>query len=363
MTVYKSKTPTKDGREYYFRIKYKDILGNVHDYSSPKYKGKREAADEEAKYRIKTMNSENMLDNLTIKQIYIKYMSQKELELKPQTIIKTNNHFKYLKYIEDKKINDLNFNHIDFIKDNMNKANLSPEYKNKILGLLQRLIKFSNKYYNTSTNILKFCEPYKIPATIKKEMQFFTLDEYTAFDKVIDNFTDHVFFELLFYLGLRKGEAQALQFKDFKDNQLRINKTLTTKIKGESWTITSPKTSTSNRIMPLTAKIIDDLNTLKAEAMKYTNYSDNWFIFGFSVPYRESTIYTKKQRYCKLAKVKEIRIHDFRHSCASLLINQGASITLVSKYLGHSNIAITLKTYTHLYKSELEDITEKLNKI
>ena len=363
MTVYKAKKPTKDGRLYYFRIKYKDVLGNIHDYTSPKYKGKPEATDEEAKYRIKVMNNETLLENLTIKQIFIKYMSQKELELKPQTIIKTNNHFKYLKDIENKRINDLNYNHIELIKNKMNKANLSPEYKNKILGLLQRLIKYSNKYYNTSTNILKFCEPYKIPAAIKKEMQFFTLEEYLAFDKVIDNFSDHVFFELLFYLGLRKGEAQALRFKDFRNNQLIINKTLTTKIKGENWTITSPKTSTSNRIMPLTTKIIDDLNTLKAQAMKYTDYNENWFIFGFSVPYRESTIYIKKQRYCQLANVKEIRIHDFRHSCASLLINQGASITLVSKYLGHSNIAITLKTYTHLYKSELEDITEKLNKI
>ncbi len=64
-----------------------------------------------------------------------------------------------------------------------------------------------------------------------------------------------------------------------------------------------------------------------------------------------------------MANVKQIRIHDFRHSCASLLINQGASIALVSKYLGHSNITITLNTYTHMFQSELENISNKLNNL
>ena len=53
MAVYKSKKPTKDGRQYFFRIKYKDIYGISHDYTSPKFKTKKEADEEEARYRIK----------------------------------------------------------------------------------------------------------------------------------------------------------------------------------------------------------------------------------------------------------------------------------------------------------------------
>ena len=52
MAVYKSKKATKDGRSYFFRIKYKDILGNTHEYTSPKYKTLKEATNEEALYRI-----------------------------------------------------------------------------------------------------------------------------------------------------------------------------------------------------------------------------------------------------------------------------------------------------------------------
>lgn len=54
--------------------------------------------------------------------------------------------------------------------------------------------------------------------------------------------------------------------------------------------------------------------------------------------------------------VKDIRIHDFRHSCASLLIDSSANITLVAKYLGHTKIDETLNTYSHIYQNRLDTI-------
>lgn len=98
-------------------------------------------------------------------------------------------------------------------------------------------------------------------------------------------------------------------------------------------------------------------------AKQYTDFNKEWFVFGNSLPFSETTIQEYKNKACKLAKVKQIRIHDFRHSCASLLINKGASIALVSKYLGHSNISITLNTYTHMYQSELDNMVKILNNL
>ena len=86
-------------------------------------------------------------------------------------------------------------------------------------------------------------------------------------------------------------------------------------------------------------------------------------MFGDIYPLRETTIQIKKNKYCDLAGLKRIRIHDFRHSCASFLINNGASIVLVSKYLGHSKISMTLDTYTHFYKNQLEDIRDMIDKL
>ena len=62
------KNPTKDGRKYYFRIKYKDIFGVIHDYSSPKFKKRIDAVNEKAKYRIKISNQEVCTNNVTFQK-------------------------------------------------------------------------------------------------------------------------------------------------------------------------------------------------------------------------------------------------------------------------------------------------------
>lgn len=246
----------------------------------------------------------------------------------------------------------------------INSEKITQNYKNKILGLFKRLIIYSNKYYNTSNTILKYVENFK-ESKQKKEMQFFTYEEYLKFSSVIDNTEWTLFFKMLYFLGLRQGELQALNWNDidFNKKQLKVTKTLTSKIKGESWTISSPKTQKSNRILPLPDKIIKDLNAQLEKAKKYKDFKYDWFVFGNSIPFKETNICNKKNKYCDLAGLPKIRIHDFRHSCASLLINQGASIALVSKYLGHSKVSITLDIYTHMYKSELKDISDKLNNL
>lgn len=85
--------------------------------------------------------------------------------------------------------------------------------------------------------------------------------------------------------------------------------------------------------------------------------------FGGQEPLKNDTIRSEKNKFCKLAKVKQIRIHDFRHSCASLLINSGANITIVAKYLGHAKTEETLNTYNHLFQSQMDEILNIINKI
>lgn len=49
-------------------------------------------------------------------------------------------------------------------------------------------------------------------------------------------------------------------------------------------------------------------------------------------------------------------IYDFRHSCESLLVNKGANVQVVVKYLGHTKVEETLKTYSHLFTSTLDEV-------
>lgn len=365
MAVYESKTPTKDGRKYFFRIKYKDIFGETHDYTSPKYKNKRDAVDAEALKRIELNSDVRKTTSITIDNIYKEYYLKKSKEVKKQSLAKINDLYKHFEPIKDSKINDININTYKKFNSYVENLHFSTKHSNKIIGLLKSLIIYSSKYYNTNDTILKFIEPFKSVNEIKKEMDFYTYAEYLKFSSVIDDHEWKTFFDMLYYLGLRCGECQALQFKDinFDKKTISINKTLTCKLKGENWTISSPKTKNSIRVLPLTKKLLEGLKIISNNAKQYKDFSDNWFIFGNIAPFRENTIQLHKNKYCKMAGVKQIRIHDFRHSCASLLINNGSSIMLVSKYLGHSNTSITLNTYTHMYKSELENITLALDNL
>lgn len=365
MAVYKSKNPTKDGRQYFFRIKYKDIFGEWHDYTSPKFKNQKEAKDEEARYRIKVSEQKTNIGNITINEAFNEYIQKKQYSVKKQTILKDYSLFKYLEPIQNEKINNIDITKYKKLCNFINELPFSVSHKNKILRLFKSILIFANKYYNTSDSIIKFIEIFKDKNAIKKEMDFYTYEEYKQFDNAIDSFDYHVLFEVLYYLGLRQGELQALTWNDidFKNKLISITKTLTTKIKGEKWTISSPKTKNSIGVLPMTENVYNDLKTMYNNAKKYSDFNKTWFVFGNTEPFKETTIQNKKNYYCKKADIKQIRIHDFRHSCASLLINKGASIVLVSKYLRHANVSITLNTYAHLYKSELENMTNILNNL
>lgn len=90
-----------------------------------------------------------------------------------------------------------------------------------------------------------------------------------------------------------------------------------------------------------------DINSKEDIPEKMLEYFNESYRFLSKYVGEENVVY---------AGVKQIRFHDFRHSCASLLINKGANIQVVAKYLGHTNIEETLKTYSHLFISTLDEI-------
>ena len=108
--------------------------------------------------------------------------------------------------------------------------------------------------------------------------------------------------------------------------------------------------------------LLNDLKSLKESYFKILfGFNYTYFVIGDITLQISSTITARKNRNCEIAGVKQIRIHDFRHSCASLLIYKGANFVTVSKFLGHTKIEETLNTYTHLYKNALTDITSLID--
>lgn len=166
-------------------------------------------------------------------------------------------------------------------------------------------------------------------------------------------------FEILYYCGLRKGELRVLTWSniDLDNKTLSVRKQITDcggRVK--SFEFSTPKTKSSVRTLPLN-------KTPKNEQSKIYGFNNNWFVTSDAFPLASNTITNRKNRNCELAGVPQIRIHDFRHSCASLLINNGANVTVVAKYLGHTKIEETLNTYTHLFNSALNEVVALIDKL
>ena len=357
------KKQLKSGIKYSYTLRYKDIYGNTKQYTSKGYDTKKEAELEEAKFRIKIQEKKVSFNNITFDDVFKEYIEYKSKSVKVQTLNKIKDLYKHFEPIKNIKVNDLELNTYNKFTLYIEQKGNTVNWNNKVLNLLRSLINYSHKYYNTSDTILAFIENYKEVNPFKKEMQFFTYEEFQKFISVIEEFEYKTFFEVLYYLGLRQGEACSLTWSDidFNKKEVSINKTITTKLRGQLYTISSPKTKKSNRTLPIPKKLLESLKTMKLNAKKKKYFKESWFVFGDELPFRETTIQVRKNKYCKLAGVKQIRIHDFRHSCASFLIQNGASIVLVSKYLGHSKISITLDTYTHLYENELKKVSNLID--
>jgi integrase len=175
-------------------------------------------------------------------------------------------------------------------------------------------------------------------------------------------------FELLYYCGLRRGEARGLQWTDigWNDHTISITKQATSvKDEKHEYELTPPKTKKSIRTLPIVDILYNDLQELHAEKKKCYGFNEKWFVFGTFEPLTFYKMQSLGWETSKRADIRHLPLHGFRHSCASLLINVGQDPTTVSKYLGHASIKETLDTYSHMFPNNLnsaKNAIDNLNK-
>jgi integrase len=205
--------------------------------------------------------------------------------------------------------------------------------------------KFGQRYYDILDNPVTKVESFR-NLEGKKEMSFWSFEEFRKFISCVDNSLWHAFFSFLYFSGVRKGEALALAWADLdtKRQTISINKSKTKKTNtGAAYLITSPKNKSSYRVISIPETLCNELLSLK-----YDDRRPSDFIFGGDKPLAEQTITNNLKKYCALSGVKIIRVHDFRHSHVSYLISKGVSIVAIAKRLGHSDIEQTYNTYSHM---------------
>ena len=102
---------------------------------------------------------------------------------------------------------------------------------------------------------------------------------------------------------------------------------------------------------------------LKERDSKLHGFNNDYFLAGDAFTISCNAISNRKNRNCQLADLPQIRIYYFRHSCTSLLINSGANVTVVAKYLCHTKIEETLNTYTHLFSTTLNEVVNVIDNL
>lgn len=304
--------------------------------------------------------------NLKFSDVINEYLEFVLLKNKPQSYrsIKSRINNYILPYFKDNKIDELK--PIDYLNWQKKIENLGFKYRYKktLHYTMVSLLNYCKTFYGLNNNIASNVGNFKNNYELETEINFWTYDEFKQFIDKVDDIVYKTFYEFLYFTGCRQGEALALTFNDINNNIVNINKTISKEYYNGKRIITTPKTKKSVRKIIIDDNLKCSIDKLKKHYLnKYNELNNNNFIFGYNSALAPTTIERKKDKYCKIANVKQIRIHDFRHSHATLLLSNNVPIIAISKRLGHTNTSITLDVYSHLIPEDEKRVISTLNKI
>ena len=297
--------------------------------------------------------------DMTFQNLYEIYMEDMAARLKQSTLLtkKAVLQTHILPFFGSKPINEIKASDVRRWQAKLMSSpnNYSQTYLKKINTELNSIINYAKRFYDLNTN------PCGKAGTIGKakaeEMHYWTYDEYIAFrEGVKDKPLSYICFEVLYWTGMREGKLLALSPADIDlDNKtISINRTYQ-RIEGKD-VFTSPKTRKSKRKIPIPDFLCQELSDYIQS--RYMLDADERLF-----PITKSYLSHEMIRGCKNTGVKKIRIHDIRHSHASLLINQGCDALMLADRLGHEKVSTTLNTYSHLFPHKQQELVHSLESL
>lgn len=218
--------------------------------------------------------------------------------------------------------------------------------------LLGQVYKFGMKNFGLKNDPTSLAERMKYH-TNDERVECWTLDQFNTFLNYVTLEHYRVFFTLLFYSGLRLGEALAITPDDIEDNVIHVNKTWVELRSGDKL-IGKPKTLSSARDVIIPQYLVDTLNEYMDMLLEIKK-TDRLFPMG------EQRVRAYMSSVNVRANLPRLSPHGLRHSYASYLFSICKNINIVSKQLGHANANITQRVYSHMLPDEDVEAIKNLN--
>lgn len=377
MPIYKANGKNKDGlQKYFIRINYIDNRGEYKQLTRTAY-GKENAKDLE-QHLQQDLKEQTLTQRLTVQQLYEEYIEVKKFEVREPTLDRTKHMYKnhISAMLGGVRIDKLTSKVLQDWKMSIENKGLALKTKKNIFSEIRTMLNYAVKLEYIPKNPLQKVGNFKDALAMKQEMDFYAPQEFKQFIEVVrlsalekqqkandlSEWDYYVFFNIAFYTGLRRGEIFALKWSDITDNILSVKRSISQTLKGVDRE-TPPKNNSSVRSIQLPIPLMNILQEHKERQKLCFNSIEDLRICGGEQCIRNSSLQKKNVTYAKQAEIKRIRIHDFRHSHASLLVNNGVNIQEVARRLGHAKIEMTWNTYSHLYPREQEKAVDVLNAI
>ena len=343
------------------------------------FKTKKEALDIEQHIRVVELK-EKRFDFLVTTDMLFNILEEEDRQNNRKiSYISTqkNNYERHIKpYFKDTKLNKFAYEHIFEFREHLKTKNkkqngnstLSPNTVNKIMILLKKIFDTGLRKSLIDKNPVDNLR--KLPIS-KPTINFWSVEEFNEFRKLItnDEISYDLFFTFAFFTGMRMGEILALNWYDIKLITNTIHVTKTAYFVNNTNHINSTKTRAGTRRITINNKLTAMLTDWKEKQVdllkEFTTDTESLQIIQSTpIAITKNMVDKKfKQILARNNNLKKIRIHDLRHSHASLLINQGEDYLVVKERLGHASITTTIDTYSHLYPSKQKNLAKKLDDI
>lgn len=348
------KKDEKSGKWYCYG-KITTLLGTTRQYKQRGFQTKKEAM--QADLAIRTSNKTDTSIHMTLDELEIEMTNYSHGRKKLTTIEKDESRYRlhiqpYFGRTEYQsiKVNDI----LKWQRELLYIKKLSIVNINTIMKTFNKYFTYAEKMYQYSYNPVHIVGKLKEP---KREYVTWDIPQFYQFMKYVEHLKYQVAYRVLYFSGIRRGEFLALTWKDFNGRSLNINKTCSHTKQGTI--ITEPKTENSYRIVDLDSETIRLLFALKEVASKEDGFQETWYIFGNDKPMSFNALTNYKNAREVKAGVPHIRIHDFRHSHISLLINKKVPLPAIAERAGDTLDTI-LKTYAHLFKESNKELMNVL---